>query len=779
MAYIFFSSFLRYFRYDQITSLENRKAPPFKYDANPVVHNRRLQHSGKISKIETRSKLIKVWPNGDDLHAPRVVLLSPKMPWNLINVMDMVSDAMKGYLSGPTEKLYLLNGIKVMDIDQITHNGQYVALKKRDRFKMCRYNENGTKNITTSPRLERKFLAPLNYSRSNNSTQSSPEHSNASTQNSVNGHPPRRRAARRDDEQVFPARPVKHTRSSEKNRAVDLDKDQGGMFKAKQNNRTTHGAREVQETRHTRTEVPVDQRQAKPVEDELIMSEDNYYINKARDDEKEEEQEEKLPKGKKTPNTRNGPSSQAGGVEARANSKRSPPTHQQQQQQKQRKNDSPVNHYDDFERQKSAAKIQAGFRGYKTRQQLKSKNTRPAPAPRSETPPSRDDNNYKKVNDDEERNRAAAKIQAGVRGHQSRQKSRGKQSKPEASLQPEDTLLGEEERAAAKIQAGFRGFQTRRKLKEKNAQEEIERRREEEERAAAKIQAGFRGYSSRKNTRNSLARETPPPAAPPARQQQQQQQQQPREDSYDSLDREIHAATKIQSSYRGYVARRELDRKREAAVILPDNPHDDNGINDDVDNNNPTGIFARSSTPPNIAKSKEDNNESQSPRPNHAHPRSPTPPQVSNDRAVDRFRSSLGDIRNVAGTDSKPSSRPVSSKKPAEAEDLAGENKPVRGTPHDGPEATSRSPSQSQRPSPSPQLGQAKGGDDQASPEPSKVETDVLPGEEKLGFGHNDEAATPPSAPAEVVDDPKSHGKQNGHAKPVEANEARENNAII
>ncbi|KAK3793543.1 hypothetical protein RRG08_023861 [Elysia crispata] len=258
-------------RYDQITPSERKKSPPFKYDVDPVVHNRRLLQSGKINKIETRSKLIKVWPNGDDLRGPRRVLLSPRInPFTLTNVMAAVNEIMKEDLNGTVEKLYFVNGIKVSDVDQISHNGFYVACKKSDRFKNCRYSESGTKNLSTSPRLERKFLAPLNYSRSNNSTQSSPEHSNASTQNSTNGHPPRRRAARRDDEQVFPARPVKHTRSSEKNRAVDLDKDQGGMFKAKQNNRTTHGAREVQENRHTRTELPVDQRQAKPVEEERL-----------------------------------------------------------------------------------------------------------------------------------------------------------------------------------------------------------------------------------------------------------------------------------------------------------------------------------------------------------------------------------------------------------------------------------------------------------------------------------------------------------------------------
>ncbi|GFO37478.1 doublecortin domain-containing protein 2 [Plakobranchus ocellatus] len=637
-------------RYDQITSSENKKSPPFKYDADPVIHNRKLQHSGKISKIDTKSKLIKVWPNGDDLRGPRRVLLSPRIyPYNLPNIIAHVNEIMKGDCLGTVEKLFFLNGIKVSDIDQITHNGLFVACRRTERFKKCCYNEFSTKNLSTSPRLERKFLPSLN-SKANSSSQSSPEHSNASTYNSMNGHPPRRRAVRKEEDQVFPARPVKHTRSSEKNRAVDLDKDQGGMFKAKQNNRTTHGAREVQETRHTRTELPVDQRQAKTVEDEALEMQESQTRNSRTDEEEVgvvtrashapayRRHDEKIIKGKKTA-PRNGPDPTAGGggggggVEARANSKRSPPAGQKKQ------NLTPQ--HDDMERQKSAAKIQAGYRGYKTRKELKSNKKQRSPTPVSKTPDKQEDDYNNNDDYEEERHRAAAKIQAGVRGHQSRNRSRETEKEPQRELQQEDTLLGEEELAAAKIQAGFRGFKTRQKLQREKFEALEKDRREEEEKAATKIQAGYRGYSSRKTTRLSNATrdgladdgdDTHYVEATKQDEQDLAQVSAGREDSYDSLDREIQAATKIQSSYRGYVARKEYAGKREAAVNLKNSyDDDDNNVNSN-DRNNPIQL---SSSPKPVTPPKEN----QSQVIDNTHPTS-SPTLIFNEEAVDRYRSS-------------------------------------------------------------------------------------------------------------------------------------------
>ncbi|BFZ21237.1 hypothetical protein BsWGS_24276 [Bradybaena similaris] len=119
-----------------------------------------------------------------------------------------------------------------------------------------------------------------------------------------------------------------------------------------------------------------------------------------------------------------------------------------------------------------------------------------------------------------------------------------------------------EEEAAIKIQAGVRGYQTRKNISAQKA-------------AATKIQACFRGYQERKH-RGSMS--TKPPRDGRTRQGSQggavgpvkaagnrhggRQQAAAREDSYEELDRENNAALTIQSHYRGYLARKDLATRR-------------------------------------------------------------------------------------------------------------------------------------------------------------------------------------------------------------------------
>ncbi|XP_035827121.1 doublecortin domain-containing protein 2 [Aplysia californica] len=606
-------------RYDQITASERKRSPPFKYDADPVYHSRQYQSSGKIHKCETHSILIKVWANGGDLKGPRRVLLTPRVrPFTLPNILAHVNEMLKEDCVGTVEKLHFLNGIKVVDPDQISQNGEYVACRRNERFIKARYTEFGTKNISTSPRLERKRLAPLGLASNSSTNNSSPEHSNASTQNSVNGYARRRAAPRREEDQVFPAKPVKHTRSSDRVRTVDLDKDEGGVFKAKQNNRTTRGAREVQDTRHTRTELPVDQREAREVEEEKT----DHRRQQAPPPPPQQQQQQQQQ-----------PTRHRGGVQAKPNSRRPPAPAkdtQQQQQPQQQQQKQQRNKDLEFKRNQSATKIQANYRGYKARrsmnQQTKDKKKEPqetdhsqsnyhgqrslnasrdsqrasrrspkeeprrspqVDARRSPNVASRDRQRRQQEEEEEEQARAAAKIQAGYRGHQTRKNRQDQRDPtPERSTQPDrskdegqgrnrqETLnsMFEEDMAAAKIQAGYRGHQTRKRLREeKEAAEKIQAgyrghstrsqrsrgrnnndddlRLREEERAASKIQAGFRGYQTRKDMRGR--KPAPASSRSPAR-----------EDSYDELARENAAATKIQSQYRGFRARKEYKQRR-------------------------------------------------------------------------------------------------------------------------------------------------------------------------------------------------------------------------
>ena len=121
----------------------------------------------------------------------------------------------------------------------------------------------------------------------------------------------------------------------------------------------------------------------------------------------------------------------------------------------------------------AATKIQASYRGFKTRQDIKAANT------------------------------AASKIQAGFRGYKVRKQlrentvdnkngPRNQGSRPQSANQEteaDDVPASDiEERSAAKIQAGVRGYLVR-------------KRRQTERDAAVKIQAGFRGYQARREVK--------------------------------------------------------------------------------------------------------------------------------------------------------------------------------------------------------------------------------------------------------------------------------------
>ncbi|XP_001604168.1 abnormal spindle-like microcephaly-associated protein homolog [Nasonia vitripennis] len=104
---------------------------------------------------------------------------------------------------------------------------------------------------------------------------------------------------------------------------------------------------------------------------------------------------------------------------------------------------------------KAAAKIQAGFRGYRVRKRLqeekkaKEKNQNDEASADSEEESHQDHmENSNKSNDGLLEDKSATKIQAGIRGYLVRKRQQAEQA------------------AATRIQAGFRGFRTRKLLKQ-------------------------------------------------------------------------------------------------------------------------------------------------------------------------------------------------------------------------------------------------------------------------------------------------------------------------
>uniref|UniRef100_A0A1I8IBG4 RIIa domain-containing protein n=1 Tax=Macrostomum lignano TaxID=282301 RepID=A0A1I8IBG4_9PLAT len=188
----------------------------------------------------------------------------------------------------------------------------------------------------------------------------------------------------------------------------------------------------------------------------------------------------------------------------------------------------------------AAEKIQAGFKGYKTRKQMKNqdkkkpdedevdidlndpegyKTRKQMKQQQQQSSKPSGENATDEVDidlTDPEVGAAAEKIQAGFKGYKTRkqmkQQKQEQQTKPaEADTEVDIDLTDPEVGAAAeKIQAGFKGYKTRKQMKQQqDEKQQSEAKADEEEvdidltdpevgAAAEKIQAGFKGYKTRK-----------------------------------------------------------------------------------------------------------------------------------------------------------------------------------------------------------------------------------------------------------------------------------------
>ena len=288
----------------------------------------------------------------------------------------------------------------------------------------------------------------------------------------------------------------------------------------------------------------------------------------------------------------------------------------------------------DPEVEKAATKIQAGFKGHKTRKEMKQNKDESNAEVATEEP--MEEPKEEEVIDidlnDPEVEAAATKIQAGFKGHKTRKEMKLIREEPKDTkdnidistenqtneevdsgmLEPEvkstatniieDQPPGEEididlndpevEAAATKIQAGFKGHKTRKEMNQRKENVDIEEAEpdkpkvtplleteanEEEididlndpevEAAATKIQAGFKGHKTRKEMNERKAQtgiegrkedETEITVSP-----KEEIKQGEEEIDIDLNDPEVEAAaTKIQAGFKGHKTRKEMKDKK-------------------------------------------------------------------------------------------------------------------------------------------------------------------------------------------------------------------------
>ncbi|XP_060585649.1 merozoite surface protein 9-like isoform X2 [Ruditapes philippinarum] len=251
----------------------------------------------------------------------------------------------------------------------------------------------------------------------------------------------------------------------------------------------------------------------------------------------------------------------------------------------------------------AALKIQAGFKGHKTRQQLKDKQTdsstneteKTTTEPQGEVEEKKTTEAEEEVDidlNDPEVAQAALKIQTGFRGHLARKEVNAlKESKTEQKTEEKvddkkeeeevdiDLKDPEVEKAALKIQAGFKGMQARQEIKAiKDAQESEKKEETEEEtvdidlndpeteKAALKIQAGFKGFQTRKEIqakKDAKSQET----TETTEEKTEEKKEEEEKVDIDLNDPEVEkAATKIQAGFKGFKTRQEIKSKKESGT---------------------------------------------------------------------------------------------------------------------------------------------------------------------------------------------------------------------
>lgn len=217
---------------------------------------------------------------------------------------------------------------------------------------------------------------------------------------------------------------------------------------------------------------------------------------------------------------------------------------------------------DDPETEGAATRIQAGFRGHQARREYSQR--KEILDNRKKIPKSLDEFNRKIENDiididlsDPNVEQAATKIQAGYKGMRTR-KTLGKKNAPSEPINDDDTHDDmDREEAATRIQAGFRGMKTRNTLKQRPSNPEdttdvdIDLTDPEVEKAATKIQAGYKGMRTRRGLND----------AKPKTEEINEEATEAEADNGTDLDQMEKAATKIQSGYRGMKTRRDLKNR--------------------------------------------------------------------------------------------------------------------------------------------------------------------------------------------------------------------------
>jgi len=230
--------------------VQNRERGPQK-----LPPMRRYDVEGRALRLSrSENVIIYVYRNGDPLTLPSKILLVKSTLQNWESVLDEITRKVS-LSSTAVLKLYAMNGELITSAQQLEYNGMYVAAGK-ERFKRIDYPDPKSFSPNSSPKMSRKSYAKSDGTNTNTTT--------ANSHGSVD-HIGQRRPVR-EEYDFFSSKPQQHRRGPTKE--IDLDRDDGGIYKGRVNHRDR--AREVDETRDTKVDLPVDYRDVETVDDENL-----------------------------------------------------------------------------------------------------------------------------------------------------------------------------------------------------------------------------------------------------------------------------------------------------------------------------------------------------------------------------------------------------------------------------------------------------------------------------------------------------------------------------
>lgn len=297
---------------EQIRSLQKSvskdKESPRLPEIKPVVHNPRLQMSGRIKKVINEPCTIFVFTNEDELRPAARVLLQPRELQRWESIFAAVSERVR-LRTGAIRWLFSLSGECVVNPNSLSNNEQYVAVGS-EPFKAMNYGS-PVKRMEVSPNLDRKrydrgqytkYKVPVVYTNKRSvppsgatSQRSSQGNStNASTNGSGNSQSTNRKKSPERNRQQRRALPQKNNYANrnqqnknsrnnsddvfrgnqndkngkQKTRETNYDNngDDGG-YRAK-NSRESRDAREVEDSEDTKVDLPIDQVEAEEVDED-------------------------------------------------------------------------------------------------------------------------------------------------------------------------------------------------------------------------------------------------------------------------------------------------------------------------------------------------------------------------------------------------------------------------------------------------------------------------------------------------------------------------------